>query len=108
MNGDWVSSGRSVRGGIRAFLLGAAPRERERSGGHRSWEGGANTEAEEDGKEGPARGGGAGRGSSTDTVRGPARRIRERTGTTEEVRDGQEEEEGAIKRERRGRINTVG
>lgn len=64
-----------MRGGIRAFLLGAEPRERERSGGHRSWEGGTKTEVEEDGKDGPARGGGAGRGSSMDTVRGPGDRL---------------------------------
>lgn len=71
-----MSRGRSVRGGIRAFLLGARPRERDRSGVHRSWEGGENTEEEEGGKDGPARGGGgAGGGSSIDTVRGPGRRI---------------------------------
>lgn len=66
-----MSRGRSVRGGILAFLFGAEPRERERSGFHRSWKGDENTEEEEGGKDGPARGGGAGRGSSTDTVRGP-------------------------------------
>lgn len=72
-----------MRGGIRAFLLGAEPRERDRSGGHRSWEGGTNTEVDEDWKDGPARGGGAGRGSSMDTVRGPVRQIREGTETME-------------------------
>lgn len=68
-----MSSGRSVRGGIRAFLLGAEPRERDLSGVHRSEEGGENREEEEEGKEGCESGGGAGGGSSTDTVRGPRR-----------------------------------
>lgn len=74
-----MSSGRSVRGGIRTFLLGAEPRGRDLSGVHLSKEGGENTEEEEEeGKDGPATGGGgAGRGSSTDTVRGPERQIRE-------------------------------
>lgn len=68
-----MSSGRSVRGGIRAFLLGAEPRGRDLSGVNRSEEGGENTEVEEEeGKEGADMGGGAG-GSSTDTVRGPGR-----------------------------------
>lgn len=71
-NGDCVSGGRSVRGGIRAFLLGAEPRGRDLSGIRRSEEGGENTE-EEEGKEGTEIGGGAGGGSSTDTVRGPGR-----------------------------------
>lgn len=79
-----MSSGRSVRGGIRTFLLGAEPRGRDLSGVHLSKEGGENTEEEEEeeeGKDGPATGGGgAGRGSSTDTVRGPERQIRESTG----------------------------
>lgn len=66
-NGDCVSSGRSVRGGIRAFLLGADPRC-ILSGVHRSEEGGENLE--EDGKEGTETEGARG-GSSTDTVRGP-------------------------------------
>lgn len=71
-----MSGGRSVRGGIRAFLLGAEPRGRDLSGVHRSDEGGENTELEEEeeGKEGTEIGGGAGGGSSTDTVRGPGRR----------------------------------
>ncbi len=73
-----MSSGRSVRGGIRAFLLGAAPRGRDLSDVHRSEEGGEKTEEEEEeedeeGKEGTETGGGAGGGSSTDTVRGPGR-----------------------------------
>lgn len=67
-----MSSGRSVRGGIRAFLLGAEPRGRDLSGVHRSEEGWENTEEEEAGNEGPdTGGGGAGGGSSMDTVRGP-------------------------------------
>lgn len=67
-----MSGGRSVRGGIRAFLLGAEPRGRDLSGVHRSEEGGEKTEEEEEeGKEGTETGGGAGGGSSTDTVRGP-------------------------------------
>lgn len=67
-----MSSGRSVRGGIRAFLLGAELRGRDLSGVHRSEEGGENTEEEEAGNEGPETGGGgAGGGSSMDTVRGP-------------------------------------
>ncbi len=71
-----MSGGRSVRGGIRAFLLGAEPRGRDLSGVHRSEEGGEYTEEEEEeeeGKEGTEIGGGAGGGSSTDTVRGPGR-----------------------------------
>lgn len=76
-----MSSGRSVRGGIRAFLLGAEPRGRNLSGVHRSEEGGENTEEEEEedeGKEGTETGGGAGGGSSTDTVRGPGREEKNR------------------------------
>lgn len=74
-----MSGGRSVRGGIRAFLLGAEPRERDLSGVHRSEEGGENTEVEEEeGKEGTEIGGGAGGGSSTDTVRGPGREDKNR------------------------------
>lgn len=69
-----MSSGRSVRGGIRAFLLGAEPRGRDLSGVHWSEEGGENTEEEEEGKKGPETGGGARGGSSTDTVRGPRRK----------------------------------
>lgn len=69
-----MSSGRSVRGGIRAFLLGAEPRGRDLSGVHRSEFGGENTEEEEEGNEWPETGGGAGGGSSTDTVRGPGKR----------------------------------
>lgn len=69
-----MSRGRSVRGGIRAFLLGAEPRGRDLSGVQRSEEGGENTEEEaEEGKEGSETGGGRGGGSSTDTVRGPGR-----------------------------------
>ena len=73
-----MSSGKSVRGGIRAFLLGAEARGRDLSGVQRSEEGGENTEEAEDneGKEGTETGGGAGGRSSTDTVRGPrGRRI---------------------------------
>ena len=71
-----MSGGRSVRGGIRAFLLGAEPRGRDLSGVHRSDERGEKTEEEEEeeeeeDKEGTETGGGAGGGSSTDTVRGP-------------------------------------
>lgn len=44
--GDRVSRGRSVRGGMRAFLLGAEPLERDLSGVHRSEVGGENTEEE--------------------------------------------------------------
>lgn len=71
-----MSGGRSVRGGIRAFLFGAELRGRDLSGVHRSKEGGENTdeeEEEEEGKEGSEIGGGAGGGSSTETVRGPVR-----------------------------------
>lgn len=69
-NGDCVSRGRSVRGGIRAFLLGADPLC-ILSGVHRSEEGGENTEEEdEEGKEGTGTEGARG-DSSTDTVRGP-------------------------------------
>lgn len=61
-----------MRGGIRAFLLGAEARGRDLSGVHRSEMGGENTEVEEEeGKDGTEIGGGAGGGSSTDTVRGP-------------------------------------
>lgn len=70
--GSWVSGGRSVRGGIRAFLLGPSPRGRVLSGGQRSNDGGENTEVEEEeeeGKEGTEIGG----NSSTDPVRGPGR-----------------------------------
>lgn len=78
-----MSSGRSVRGGIRAFLLGAAPRGRDLSGVHRSKEGGENTDEEEEedeGKEGSEIGGGAGGGSSTETVRGPVRERKKKMG----------------------------
>lgn len=71
-----MSGGRSVRGGIRAFLLGPSPRGRVLSGGQRSNDGGENTEVEEEeeeGKEGTERGG----DSSADTVRGPGRAERE-------------------------------
>lgn len=67
-----------MRGGIRAFLLGADPRGRNLSGAQRSEDGAENTEEEEEaeeeeGNEGTETGGGAGGGSSTDTVRGPGR-----------------------------------
>lgn len=63
-----------MRGGIRAFLLGAEALGRDLSGVHRSEEGGENTEEEDEGKEGLTTGGAAaGGGSSTDTVRGPGR-----------------------------------
>lgn len=99
-----MSRGWSVRGGIRAFLLGAEPRERDRSGGHRSWEGGTNTEEDDDGKDGPATGGGgAGRGSSTDTVRGPE----DRTGATGWRRRLGEGKGGKKRRERERKIHKV-
>lgn len=86
-NGSWVSGGRSVRGGIRAFLLGADPRCRVLSGVQRSEDGWENTDEEEDeeegeeweGKEGPEIGGEAGGGSSIDTVRGPGKTIKRQT-----------------------------
>lgn len=69
-----MSGGRSVRGGIRAFLLGAEPRGRDLSGVSRPEEGGGNTEVEEEeGNEGTEMGGGGGGESSMDTVRGPGR-----------------------------------
>lgn len=59
-----------MRGGIRAFLLGADPRC-ILSDVHRSEKGGENTEEEdEEGKEGTGTEGARG-DSSTDTVRGP-------------------------------------
>lgn len=51
-NGGRVSSGRSVRGGIRAFLLGADPRGRDRSGVHWFEVGSENTEEEDEEEEG--------------------------------------------------------
>lgn len=47
-----MSSGRSVRGGIRAFLLGADPRGRDRSGVHWFEVGIENTEEEDEEEEG--------------------------------------------------------
>lgn len=78
-----------MRGGIRAFLLGAEPRERDLSGVHRSEEGGENREEEDEGKEGRESGGGAGGGSSTDTVRGPRREENKRW-TARKMREGKE------------------
>lgn len=75
-NGSLVSGGRSVRGGIRAFLLGADPRGRVLSGGQRSNDGGGKA-AEEDEKEGKEESETRG-GSSTDTVRGPGREDKQR------------------------------
>lgn len=74
-NGDRVSRGRSVRGGMRAFLLGAEPLVRDLSGVHRSEVGGENTEEEDEDEEkgGTTAGGAAGGRSSTDKVKGPKR-----------------------------------
>lgn len=78
-NGSWVSGGRSVRGGIRAFLLGADPRGRVLSGDQRSKDGGgkAGDEAEEDDKEWKE-GSDTGGGFSADTVREPGRKDKQR------------------------------
>lgn len=84
-NGDWVSSGRSVRGGIRTFLLGAEPRAGcDLSCVHLSEDEEAYTEEddnEEAGKEGFETGGAAGGGSSTDTVSGPRNKDKKKKNT---------------------------
>lgn len=71
-----------MRGGMRAFLLGAEPLGRDLSGTHRSEVGGENTEEEEEDEEKDgttAGGGGAGGGSSTDKVIGPEKEKKNRS-----------------------------
>lgn len=91
--GDRVSSGRSVRGGMRAFLFGAEALGRDLSGVHRSEVGGENTEEEEEEeeKDGTTMRGGAGGGSSTDKVRGPKGEKKQRSSmeTSGEVKFGE-------------------
>lgn len=98
-----------MRGGIRAFLLGAEPRERDLSGVHRSDEGGENREEEEEGKEGRKSGGGAGGVSSTDTVRGPGREENNMDRKTNERRQrkGGGERLGLMKRKERSRMQML-
>lgn len=95
-NGDWVSSGRSVRGGIRTFLLGAEPRAGcDLSCVHLSEDEEAYTEEddnEEAGKEGFETGGAAGGGSSTDTVSGPRNKDKKKYTIKKEQGHKREEE----------------